>query len=498
VGNERRTSSWDIQNAPKNYFSLVLAQGGSALFSFAAVWLITRSLGSEGYGGIVAIIAASQIVQVLVNWTAMAVVRYGVDEFIESATIARIFWTRLIILIPNVLLVLLAYPLWFSPLADWLKLSPEMLWFIILHFAGSTLWVHVQFGLQAIKMPRLAGWLLMLERAIIFTALGALFVTGRLSTTWAVICYCTVPLLMMVAGLWFLRKFIFVSFSVDRAFRRKIIAFSLPLLPFSLIAFLSGGYVDAIFISEFLSTRDLGVYAVAGQFNGIILQLPTLANSLLLPLFITVEKEERSQKTQLFFHDLLPALTLSWGIFCTVIAFIGHFIIPLALGGEFGRVVPPFWILLVATSCGFPAFLGYSALSHAASTTYISMYAGILAAIANITFNFLLIPAYGMKGCAWATAICYFVSALTYAFLLKRINKIVLSWTFPAMLPAIVGALCYSETENAWWSFFSSVGVTIILALWHVRSIREAKKYIIQLAGVEILSQNIRRFFRFS
>ena len=44
---ERRTSGWDIRNAPGNYIALVAFQAGSAFFSFAAVWLITRNLGSE-------------------------------------------------------------------------------------------------------------------------------------------------------------------------------------------------------------------------------------------------------------------------------------------------------------------------------------------------------------------------------------------------------------------------------------------------------------------
>ncbi len=91
---DRRSSGWDIRNAAGNYTALIVYQAGISIFSFAAVWLITRSLGSEGYGGIVAVIAASQVAQVAVNWTSIAVVRYGVDEFIETSAIARTFWTR--------------------------------------------------------------------------------------------------------------------------------------------------------------------------------------------------------------------------------------------------------------------------------------------------------------------------------------------------------------------------------------------------------------------
>lgn len=62
-------------------FFACLTQVGGAIFSFASVLLITRYLGSEGYGAIIALIAASQIAQMLVNWSSLAVSRFGTEEF---------------------------------------------------------------------------------------------------------------------------------------------------------------------------------------------------------------------------------------------------------------------------------------------------------------------------------------------------------------------------------------------------------------------------------
>ncbi len=148
---KRRDSSWDIRNAPRNYISLVLFQVGSALFSFGAVWLITRHLGSEGYGGIIAIIAASQVAQILVNWTSVAVVRFGVDEFIETEKIARTFWLIFLVLAANLIIVAALSSFWFPPLADWLKLRPESFWLVMTHFTVTALWIHVQMSLQGAK-----------------------------------------------------------------------------------------------------------------------------------------------------------------------------------------------------------------------------------------------------------------------------------------------------------------------------------------------------------
>ena len=203
---ERQSSSWDIRNAPRNYISLVAFQVGSALFAFGSVWLITRYLGSEGYGGIVAVIAASQVAQVLVQWTSLSVVRFGVDEFVETAHIARIFWTRFIILAVNLVLVLATAILWFPPLADWLRLSPDKFWLVVLHFGVTALWLHVQMGLQGAKMLRGQGFLQMSERLIILAGILVLIASGHLTFYWSVMCYIAGPALMVFAGLFRLRE----------------------------------------------------------------------------------------------------------------------------------------------------------------------------------------------------------------------------------------------------------------------------------------------------
>ncbi len=325
--NKRRSADWDISNAPKNYLSLVLTQAGSALFSFASVWLISKRLGAEGYGGIVAIIAASQVAQILINWTATSVVRFGTEEFVDTEKVARTFWLRLLILVPNILLAIFAANFWFSPLSDWLKLPIQSFWLVILHFSASALWIHVQFSLQAVKLPRIQGFLIMVERLLIFVGIAALLGTNKLSPFSAIACYASVPLLMVFVGSFFLRLFIFSRFSLNWQFVKKVVAYSLPLLPFSLIGYFSGSYVDAIFVSKFLSTRDLGIYYVATQINGMALQLPTLANSLLLPLFVTLQKESPDQKIFNYFRNVLPSLTLLWGLGCTILSFIGYFAI---------------------------------------------------------------------------------------------------------------------------------------------------------------------------
>lgn len=289
----------------------------------------------------------------MVNWTSVGIVRFGTEEFVETGKIVRAFWLRLFIFLPNLLLVLVASRFWFPLLADWLKLSTETFWLVILHFATSALWIHVQFSLQAVKMPRLQGKLLTVERVLVFISLAVLAITNRLDAFSVMICYITAPLIMSLIGGWILRNFVLARFFLDWIFWRKFLVFSLPLIPFTITTYLSSGYVDAAFISKFLSTQELGIYSVATQLNGVALQLPTLINSLLLPLFVTLHKESETQKMVQYFKHLLPTLTLFWGLFSTTVSFAAYFALPIIFGEEFVATTKPFLILFANSTLIF-------------------------------------------------------------------------------------------------------------------------------------------------
>ncbi len=480
---ERQGSGWDIRNAPKNYGWLILFQVASAAFSFGAVWLITRHLGTEGYGAIVAVIAASQVAQVLVNWTSAAVVRFGVDEFIETGKIARTFWIRSIVLTANLIVAAALSPLWFQPLADWLKLASGSFWLVMVHFAVTVIWIHVQMSLQAAKLPRAQGFLMMVERLVIFVGIFALTAAAILTQFWAIVFYIAAPAMMILLGLYQLRKYIFARFGMDRVFVRKILTYSLPLLPMSLVGYFSGSYVDAIFVTKFLSVRDLGIYSVATQMNGLALQIPTLVNALLTPFFVTLDNEKASTKVNRYFTSALPNITLAWGAICTLAAIGGYFLIPLVFRPEFSEASTPFWILLTSSVMAIPILCGYAALTHARSVTYIAAITTTLSAIVNIVLNYLLIPRFGMAGCAWATVAAYLVCSVGFAVLLRIKVKMPISWVYLSILPNLCGTLVFSLTNNALMAIIVATVLFILVIAFKWRSVGE---------GVDIIRRLIR------
>ncbi|MFZ1702563.1 MAG: lipopolysaccharide biosynthesis protein [Pyrinomonadaceae bacterium] len=475
---ERQASGWDVSNAPRNYASLVALQIGSALFSFAAVWLITRHLGDEGYGGIVAMIAASQIAQVFVNWTGVAVVRFGVDEFIATGGITRTFWTRFIILAANLILIAALSPLWFPTLAPWLKLEESSLWLILAHFAVTAFWIHIQMSLQGVKLLRRQALLMMVERLLIFGGVFGLTWAAELRPVSAMICYIAAPAMMALIGFFDLREFTFGKLNFDGAFVKKLLTYSLPLMPFALVGVFSSGYIDAVFVAGFLSKADLGVYGIATQINGIALQFPTLANTLLLPLFLTLQNESDEQRSANYFKNVLPTITLGWGLACTLASFAAYFAIPIVFGVPFTEAGSALWILLTASAVGMPVAIGYSALSNAASMTYVPMVAAILSATTNVIANALLIPRYGIVGCAVATLLAFFVSVAVFAILMRRGAKTPISWSFAAFAPCVVGTISFILWQNAFVAVAVGIVAFLIVGLLFRRSLNSTLAFL--------------------
>ncbi len=471
---ERRTATWDLSNAFGNYATLVVSQIAVGLFSLLSVRLCTQTLGAEGYGGIVAIIAASSVAQIFVNWTCVGLARFGVEEFVESGNISKSFWARTIIFLPNSLIFLVFSLAWFPLLANWLKLPNEAFWLVILHFIITTCWLHVQHAFQGAKLPKLQGSFLAFERVLIFSTLAILAFTGNLTWISAVWAYIVPPFLMTVIGLWQIRKLVSWKPDFDGETMRKMLRYAAPLIPFSVIGYLSTSYLDAIFISQYLNKTELGIYNVAYQINGILMQFPVLAGSLLMPMFVTFQSNKQDDIIQKYLTDVLPLLTLIWGLACVFTAMLGMFFIPIIFGSEVAAASGILWILVISAVLSFPSFVGYIPYVHQISATYIGTPMAIGAALTNVVANYLLIPRYGLVGCAWATVLSIAASLLVVFALVHLRHSVKHRWTLQAILPTIAVCGYYSWSNNLPVSLLIGLSLLVLSAIIYQKNLRTA------------------------
>lgn len=482
---ERRAAGWDLNNAFHNYSTMMAAQVAVALFSFASVWLVTHYLGADGYGGVVAVIAASQIVQIFVSWTGISLARYGVEEFVDTGLITNSFWARTAIFVPNTLLLLVSGGLWLPLLAYLLNLPAEAIWFVAAHFAVTAVWLHIQNAMQAAKLPRLQGIMLAAERALIFASLVGLIVAGRLDPISAVAAYIAAPTLMIIVGVLAIRRLFSWRIQISLDAIKKVLAFSVPLIPYSLIGYFSTNYLDAIFISQYLTKADLGVYSVAYQMNGILLQFPLLAGSLLLPLFITLRTTGKGDRVISYMENLLPLLTIIGGLFGVVAALIMKFLIPLVFDQEVEQAVIIFWILISSAVFAIPTIIGFAPFTNAVSATYIASLLALVAAVVNLAANYVLIPIYGLKGCAWATVLAYGASVLVVIVVVRAKFSVRHRWTIPALAPTLIASVYASATDDLITAFVLAFAATfVIVFVWRraaadgIRMLRDYRAFV--------------------
>ncbi len=462
---ERQTAGWDLRNAFRNYSTLVASQVAVAIFSFTSVWLITRNLGADGYGGVVAVLAASQIAQIFVNWTGISLVRFGVEEFVASGSISNSFWARTAILFPNTVVMLLTGFLWLPLLASALILPPDAIPLIALHFLATAFSIHINNSLQAAKLPRLQGVLLAAERLMIFAELCVLIGLGRLNWRTAVASYILAPVLTAIIGIVAVRGVFSWRITIRLESIKKLLRFSVPLIPYSLIGYFSTNYLDAIFISQYLDRADLGVYSVAYQINGVLMQFPLLASTLLMPLFVSLRAGGKEDRVTTYMEDLVPLLTFIGGLGGIFAAMALKFIIPLFFGAQVQGSVIIFWILISSAVFAIPTIIGFSPYTNAISATYVASLLAVISSVVNLAANYFLIPIYGLKGCAWATVLAYGTSVLVVIVLGRIKFSLRHRWTIPALIPTLAGSVYASVTGDLNLAFALAMAVSFVIVL---------------------------------
>lgn len=137
------------------------------------------------------------------------------------------------------------------------------------------------------------------------------------------------------------------------------------------------------------------------------------------------------------------------------------FLIPAVFGDSAAGSAIVFAVLTAATAVAVPAIMGFGPLTNAISATIVSAVASLLAAATNVLGNYLLIPRYGLKGCAWATVAAYSVSMVTMLLFCRLRFGYKTGWTLPATLPAIAAAGLASITGDV----ITALGVAVVAAI---------------------------------
>lgn len=175
---------------------------------------------------------------------------------------------------------------------------------------------------------------------------------------------------------------------------KKLLSFSLPLVPASISVFLLA-YLDRILINSYLSVSDLGIYGVANRFASISALCMGAISTAITPLVYENYKKE-STKT-----ELSKIFSLLWvGVICITFAIgiFGKEIFILFTNSSYyaGIVLLPFLVLTGFISKMYDFTPGLFIAKRTKSVAFVY----IVGVVINLGFNFFLMQMFGLMGTA--------------------------------------------------------------------------------------------------
>lgn len=404
----------------------LFARGLPGLLSFVALMLYTRLLSAADFGRYALVLAGVGLVHVIVfQWLQLVLARFlPANRDVSHAVLQPILALFLLLAglvsgVGFVLALLLRAPVW------------QLLIALAVPLTVAQAWLQINLTLASTQLaPARYGYMLGGKSALALLVGGWLAWLGLGSQA---------PLIGLLVGT--VVAWLLFGLSGWRGVRprwpaptvlREYSAYGLPLV----ITFALGWVIassDRFLIAGLLNEGATGVYAagydLAQQSLGLAL---VVINTAAYPLVIRQLEQngEKAASVQLARNGEL-IITLAVAGAAGLIA-LAPIIVEIVIGKAFRAdalaVVP--WIAVAAAVAGIKAFHLDIAFQLARQSRW-QAYTAILAAIANVALNLLLIPRYGILGAAWATLAAFTLASLVSGWLGRRV------FPMPAFLPLL-------------------------------------------------------------
>lgn len=218
---------------------------------------------------------------------------------------------------------------------------------------------------------------------------------------------------------------------------------------------------DIIMLGWMRTTAEIGYYSAAQKIIFTLYVIPTIFASASFPAMARLVADKTAFKN-FFEQTLITIFMIALPIMAGGIL-IARNMITLLYGTAYGAAIPSFAILLLTIPTVFATVIISNALIAYNKQKEFIKYA-LLGVIANILFNFLLIPSLGIAGAALAT-VCMQIASST--FIWRRMRHIINFSITHRLVPSIIAttgmALSIYALQLAHISFFIIFPMAIII-----------------------------------
>jgi O-antigen/teichoic acid export membrane protein len=181
--------------------------------------------------------------------------------------------------------------------------------------------------------------------------------------------------------------------------------------------------IDSVIIGMLENEHMLGLYGAAQRPISILYIIPSFLSTSLLPLVSRFIKEEKTHTIHTITSIAsIASIALALPLVAGGIVVAGP-LISVIFGSEYSGAVLTFQILLLTLLFIFPGTI-FAEILLAENKQRIFIFTGIIGALLNVGFNFLLIPSYGIIGSAIATVIALAIVNIFFYIEVQKTNKI--------------------------------------------------------------------------
>ena len=415
----------------------LLSQG----IAFFLIPLYTRILTPSDYGVIDMIKTFSSLACLVVALEiSQAYCRFFPDAE-DSNEKKEISSTSFTITLINFFLFLIICQLFTSPMSKVLFGKPGLdihfrIGTLYIAMMGVSLLINTQFRFELKKMHYVYNSIILFLVTAVFSVLLAyVFKMGLLGMILALLIG---QFSALVIGIW--QQRLMNSFSINTKLLKKMLIFSIPLVPSGIAVFISG-YISRIMINHYLSLNEVGLYGMGFRIASVSILLIAGVNRSLTPLIYNhyKDKETPLQIAKTFRVFIILALLL----FYVLSAFAPEFLLILTTSKYYESSSTVIYLVpALFLSQMYVFFPG----TEIAKKTTVVMWVSIINAILSVLLNWILIPSFGYQGAAVATLIVCLVVFLIYMRISQKYYFIPVDWFSINVSSIIVGCITFMMT----------------------------------------------------
>jgi O-antigen/teichoic acid export membrane protein len=401
--------------------------------------MLARVLGPDGYGRVevlTAILSVASIVAILGmdNGVARSYFDYGYEQSKERRIVVRTGFLAVLAVSAALGFVLALVALLLAQLLL-TKPSPAavaatLLAFTLLPFTNGVIMSREIFRLERLRWRYVAAGVV--QAAVGVTAAVALVAAGAGPAGYfggLILGSCAALAFCLLYGGFMGRERL-----VDRRELVTMLRYGAPLVPAALATWVIFA-VDRALLASMKGLFDVGYYGLASKVAAPLFILMNAFAAAWIP-FILSQRPERQLELR---ARALTAVTAAAGIGYVVVLVVAPSLVAVLGGEAFAASVDAVPGIALGWLGWGVAFVIATEFAVARKTGVIAV-GTLLAAVANVALNLVLIPPYGFVGAAWATAGSFFFLAAIYLFWERRTAPAPYRWGRLAIIGIVLAA----------------------------------------------------------